>query len=1468
VANAQLVDAGFYTVVVSNGGGSVTSDQAQLVVTATAVAAGNGAGLRGLYYNHTDFSALRVSRLDGTVNFNWGSGSPDGSIGADQFSARWTGQVEPRYSQTYTFYTTTDDGARLWVNGVLLVDHWGDQGATEWSGAIALTAGQKYDIRMDYYENGGGAAAQLRWSSPSQLKEIIPQTQLYRPPPVLATIGSRTIAESSPLNVAVALSAWDQVGAVTPIEDFESFSDGTPTDQIMFRKPGNSATTSAFLDGTVTNYDVPTASFPAGRSSARVLHANWSFLTGPSNPWLRLDTFNSTTDPNPTIDITQSLWFDIYSDKALGVAVDVRETNPTGAIGSNGGTSGTIEFVGASGKTGNTPTPTRTASGGAWTTLKFNLPQEPAVGFTGNGVLESTTGKAVLEALALVPAGGMGVYNVYLDNFLQVQNAALTYSLDPGAPAGATIDPNTGAFSWTPAPGQGPANYNITVRVTDNGSPSLSNTETFAVTVNAAPVITAQPQDQNVYPGGNATFAVTATGTAPLTYQWQVGGTPISGATASSLIITNAQASDTGTYSVVVANSLGSVTSSNAVLVVSVADSPPSIVAQPQSLTRNQGGSATFSATVAGSVPLYYQWYLNGNPLSGATQNSYTDSNVQPGDAGTYVLVVTNAFGSDTSSNALLTVILPPAITPQPQSQAVIQGANVTFTAGATGTPPLFFQWRKGGTSISGATGTSHSLNNVQAADAGTYTVVVTNAAGSVTSGNAVLTVYVPPAITAQPGSQTVSAGANVTFGVTATGNPAPSYQWRRNGVSISGATASSYTRNNVQSADVGVFSIIVSNLAGTATSTEAILALNAVIVFSDDFESGNMANWTSVASSALAISTAQVHGSAYSAYQDTTADYMYHNLPNLSGHTKVNFWWYDDGASTKSFFEIKSFDGGSYGNGTLSQTLAIGKYNTVTAPGEVWDNHKYQLRAQYPTASYGWMNCNTNSSGGARSTGWHQFSIERLGDGTTVNYTVDGAARQLTGVSANAGHTSNWTAILLGGGSGSTAINAYWDDIVVTYYDPPNIATQPTNVTVVAGGNASFSVVAGNNPMTYQWRLNGVNLTDGGGVSGSTSPTLTITGAQAANAGTYSVVVANGAGPVISSSAVLSVSPAITSQPASQTNLIGSNVIFTVAAAGQTPLSYHWKKNGLDLVDGGVISGAHTATLTLSGIGQSDEGVYTAGITNAAGGVLSAEASLVVMDPPAITTQPISQAVAAGTTVTFSAVASGTVPLSYQWVFNGNPIPGATASSCSRTNVQDADSGAYTLTVTNLAGSAASDPATLSVNAAPALGAIASRTIHAGSQVVVNAAATDPEAPPQTLNFSIDAAPPGATIDPASGVFRWTSSDADVNTTKTVTLRVSDNGTPVLSDAKTFTITVTARPTVSTSLTESTITFSWDAIDGQTYQVQFTDDLTTGDWTDLTEVTASGPTASFIDAIVSDAGPIPQRFYRVLVAN
>jgi glucose/arabinose dehydrogenase len=138
-----------------------------------------GSGLTGAYFNNVDFTSAVMRRVDSQVNFLWGSGAPTSSMGADTFSVRWTGQVLPRFSETYTFYTVSDDGVRLWVNGQLIVNNWTDHGTTENRGTIALTGGRRYDIRMEFYERTGQAVARLLWSSPSTAKAVVPSSRLF-----------------------------------------------------------------------------------------------------------------------------------------------------------------------------------------------------------------------------------------------------------------------------------------------------------------------------------------------------------------------------------------------------------------------------------------------------------------------------------------------------------------------------------------------------------------------------------------------------------------------------------------------------------------------------------------------------------------------------------------------------------------------------------------------------------------------------------------------------------------------------------------------------------------------------------------------------------------------------------------------------------------------------------------------------------------------------------------------------------------------------------------------------------------------------------------------------------------------------------------------------------------------------------------------------------------------------------------
>jgi hypothetical protein len=180
------------------------------ILTVTAPPLGNGIGLRGEYYDTVvNFSALGgatpiVVRTDAQVGFDGGGGAPHPSMGADTFSARWMGQVQPRASGNYGFYTYSDDGVRLWVNNQLVIDNWTDHGPTENAATIALVAGQLYEIRMEFYENGGGAVATLSWSADGLSKELIPQSQLY--PAGAPRIARQPVSQSAPVGSTVSFT--------------------------------------------------------------------------------------------------------------------------------------------------------------------------------------------------------------------------------------------------------------------------------------------------------------------------------------------------------------------------------------------------------------------------------------------------------------------------------------------------------------------------------------------------------------------------------------------------------------------------------------------------------------------------------------------------------------------------------------------------------------------------------------------------------------------------------------------------------------------------------------------------------------------------------------------------------------------------------------------------------------------------------------------------------------------------------------------------------------------------------------------------------------------------------------------------------------------------------------------------------------------------------------------------------------
>lgn len=259
----------------------------------------------------------------------------------------------------------------------------------------------------------------------------------------------------------------------------------------------------------------------------------------------------------------------------------------------------------------------------------------------------------------------------------------------------------------------------------------------------------------------------------------------------------------------------------------------PVIATQPVSQTVTAGAKVTFNVTATSSGDTTYRWFKEARLVSSGSVSAYVIESVRVEDAGVYRVEIANAAGSTVSNLVTLTVNATPApvgvapvITTQPASLVVNTGANATFTVVATGTPAPTYRWFKNDVALEGATSASLALSSVKISDAGSYTVKVSNSAGTVTSASAALTVNaVAGVITAGPQSQTVKAGANVTFGVTATGTGL-TCQWRFKGRTIKGATSATLALENVGTTSDGVYSVTVSNASGVAGAASATLAV------------------------------------------------------------------------------------------------------------------------------------------------------------------------------------------------------------------------------------------------------------------------------------------------------------------------------------------------------------------------------------------------------------------------------------------------------------------------------------------------------------------------------------------------------------------------------------------------------------------------------------------------------------------
>jgi uncharacterized protein (TIGR03437 family) len=942
-------------------------------------------------------------------------------------------------------------------------------------------------------------------------------------------------------------------------------------------------------------------------------------------------------------------------------------------------------------------------------------------------------------------------------NIANVPNGANAVVTPSNRPGGTQY-----TFSYQPALPAGllPQNYLQLDQITR----SYDNQIITAEAACTAPAITAQPANQTVCAGAAATFSVAASG-AGLGYQWRKGGVNIASATASSYTIAAVTASDAASYDVVVSSSCGAVMSATATLTVNNATA---IIMQPVNQTACASTSATFSVVAAGTG-LAYQWRKGGVNISGATGSTYSIPSVVAAIADNYDVIITGMCGSVTSAAATLTVNAATVITTQPANQAVCPGSSATFAVGAAGTG-LNYQWRKGGVNIPGATGSSYTLPVVDVGDAGIYDVLVSGACGNLTSTAATLTINAATTISTQPANQAVCPGGSASFSVAAAGAGILSYQWRKNGVALSGATNSSFNINGVTAADAGNYDVAITGGCGTVTSNVATLTINAL---------PELPAINAPASVCANSTNNQASGPA-----------------GASGYE----WTISNGTITSgATAQTVNYTAGATGNVTL--TLRVTNTATCAASNvlSISINSAPTVAAQ-PADQTVCDNSAATFTAAANNTATVQWQLSTDGGANFTN--VPGANNTTLNFTTSAGQNGARYRAVFTNSCGTATTNS----AILTVSPLLGINTQPASHTICAGSPVSFNVSATGANLSYQWRRGGV------AINSATGNSYTINSVTVADAGSYDVVVTSTCGILTSSAASLSVNPAtaITAQPTNQVSCLDGAVSFSVAATGAN-LSYQWRKNGAN------INGATNSSFAINPVAAGDAGSYDIVVTGACGVVTSQSVTLGVNAETSINTQPANQAACPGESATFSVAASGAGTLGYQWRKGGMNIPGATGSSFTINPVTASDVGSYDVVVTSSCGVTTSNAATLTINAATTLSVQPQpQTVCLGAPASFSVSATG-------TNLSYQWRKKGANIAGATAstysLATTTAADAD-NYDVVVTGTCGTVSSNPVTLSVNNTTAITAQPTNQTVCTGNNTTFSVTASGiGLTYQ-------------------------------------------------
>ena len=546
---------------------------------------------------------------------------------------------------------------------------------------------------------------------------------------------------------------------------------------------------------------------------------------------------------------------------------------------------------------------------------------------------------------------------------------------------------------------------------------------------------------------------------------------------------------------------------------------------------------------------LLYQWQFNGAALAGATNATLVITNVQFANAGTYDLIVSNSAGTATSSNATLVVGIVPSINSQPQSQRLPVNSTLALSVSASGTDPLSYQWRYNGTPIVAATTSTLTLTNVQAAAAGSYSVVITNVFGTVISSNAGVTVDPYPQIFGQPQSQTVTLGNGVSFSFST--DP------------VLPAVASGTLRLWLK-ADAGV----TTNSNGQVSQ------------WRDQSANANHAGQSSSSQQPLLVRPAAIGSRPalrFDGFQSpSSGDYLHGTndvgIPDAFTSFAVASWNGFNSANVPALIGVPGTMGAARAYSIISGQLYFA----------TWANDSNTLFSVSPNTYRIWT--------------------ERLSTNMTFAEMFDTTANTSTNFHWNMSGIASPGAGYYVGGLASFTRNFGGDVAELIYYRGSLGETDRLAVETYLK-QKYYQISAFPASLSYQWNFNGVPI------AGATNSTLSISSAQGTNAGSYNVVVCNGSACVTSSNATLTINfpPTITSQPVSQTVIVSTPVSFSADGTGTAPLSYQWTHNGQN------VSGATTSSLSIASVQTADAGSYALVLNSPYGSATSSSAALSV---------------------------------------------------------------------------------------------------------------------------------------------------------------------------------------------------------------------------------------------------------------